>query len=188
MILKNRFRLLIPVVALLAASLACQINLGTPTDTPVPATPTPVPESLEQTIQTALPTSDSGEFTLTLTDGQLTEYVNKELAKQATPILNNAKVQLHQDQIELTGKASQGILNGDVRILMTATIDDQGQPKIEIQKADFGPMPIPAGILNGLSSMLDETLTSNLGMTATGFKLDAIQIEEGKMTILGTLN
>jgi hypothetical protein len=188
MIVKNKFAPLFAIILLLAATLACQINLGTPTDTPVPPTATPVPQSLEQTIQTALPTTDSGQFSLTLTDAQLTEFVNKELAKEATPILKDAQVHLHKDQIELTGQASQGIFSGEVHILLTATIDDQGQPKIDIQKADFGPMPIPAGILDGMSGMLGDILTSNLGATATGFKLDSILIEEGQMTIQGTLN
>jgi hypothetical protein len=67
-------------------------------------------------------------------------------------------------------------------------VDDQGQLQIDLSSANFGPLPVPAGFLDVITTAIKEAYTSALGPVATGFRLDSIKIANGKMTIIGQIN
>jgi hypothetical protein len=68
---------------------------------------------------------------------------------------------------------------------MQAKIDKNGQPKLNLVSADFGPLPAPAGLLDSLSSVLNEAYTGSIGPYVTGFKIESIYIGDGMITITG---
>jgi hypothetical protein len=67
-------------------------------------------------------------------------------------------------------------------------VDDRGQLQIDLSSANFGPLPVPAGFLDVITTAIKEAYTSALGPVATGFRLDSINIANGKMTIIGQIN
>ena len=66
-------------------------------------------------------------------------------------------------------------------------MDEQGQPKIEIATADFGPFPAPNGLKQSLTALITEAYTGSLGPVATGFRLENINIANGLMTVTGRI-
>lgn len=181
----NRIQIFLAVALLVLASLACNLNLGGPKiPTQVPTPPTEVPP-LEDTIQTAVPDGIAGEFKLTVTEAQLTEYIQQELDKQTDPILTDPRVVLRDGVVEIYGHAQSGIVSGNVHLVVEVTIDQQGDPQIKITSADLGGVPVPSALLNVFSNMIQESLTSNISSLATGFRLTEIHIAEGVMVVKG---
>ena len=136
-------------------------------------------------METAVPDAGGSEFEIKITEGQLTEYLKEELAKQEDPVLQNPSVILRDGVIEIYGTAKTGILTGNLRLVTEVTIDDQGDPQIKITSADIGGVPIPSGLLGIFSGMIESGLTSNLGSFATGFRLQEIHIADGVMVVRG---
>ena len=58
---------------------------------------------------------------------------------------------------------------------------------IEITSADFGPFPVPNGIKEAFTAMVEEAYTGSLGPVATGLRIESIVIADGVMTIAGRI-
>ncbi|MEW6405437.1 MAG: hypothetical protein AB1649_26900, partial [Chloroflexota bacterium] len=89
--------------------------------------------------------------------------------------------------IQVLGKIQRGIFLANMAIVFTATVDENGQQKIEVVSADFGPFPAPEGLNSLVSSVVDEAFTGSLGPVATGFRLETITIADGLMTVTGRI-
>ena len=177
-------------VSILAlSSLACSISLGGPKIPTAEPTLPPVPTAIPQgQVQTSIPEGLKGAaFTLELTQDQLTNYLREQLNSQSDPVLKDPQVVLKDNQAEIYGYAQFGIFSGNVKVVATVSIDDQGQPKIKIISADLGSIPIPAPMLDVISSLLEDTLVANLESSTSGFRLEEIQITDGLMTVKGQL-
>jgi hypothetical protein len=72
-----------------------------------------------------------------------------------------------------------------VKIVFRAGADEQGQLKIELISADFGPLPVPNGLLELATTTIQDAYTGALRPLATGFRLLNVTIAEGSMTIVG---
>jgi hypothetical protein len=94
-------------------------------------------------------------------------------------------VYLRDGQLQVYGTASQGSFEATARIILNAGVDDQGQLKIELASADFGPLPVPDGLKDMITSTVREAFTGALGPVATGFRLQSVRISDGTMTIVG---
>lgn len=186
--MKKRSRgIFVAVVLLLAALLACTINVGGP-DYPTTAIPisTEAVAQLEQNIQKAVAAGvDSGQVTLIFTEPELTSYLYYYLESQADPIFTNPQVYLQENQIRIHGTAVQGILQAYVYIILTASVDAQGELKIELTSADFGPLPIPDELKTAVTVIIMEAYTGSLGPVATGLRLENIIIANGTMILTG---
>jgi hypothetical protein len=66
-------------------------------------------------------------------------------------------------------------------------VDEEGQPKIEIASADFGPFPAPEGLKQSMTALITEAYTGSLVPVATGFRLESIDIANGLMTVTGRI-
>jgi len=177
------------ICTLILGILACTVNIGGPTY-PTQAIPvsTEAVGELQSTLEAAVSAvPSSGQITLTLTESQLSSYLADLLQAQGQPILTNLQVYLQQGQIQLYGTAHQGYLEATAGAILTAGVDDQGQLKIDLTSANFGPFPVPAGFLDVITTAIKEAYTSALGPVATGFRLDSINIANGKMTIIGRI-
>jgi hypothetical protein len=187
----NRKNSLITGVSVLTLGiLACTVNIGGPAY-PTPAIPisTEAVGELRSTLEAAVSAvSTSGQITLNITETQLTSYLTSQLQTQTQPILSNLQVYLQEGQIQLYGTAHEGYFEATAGFILTAGVDDRGQLQIDLSSANFGPLPVPAGFLDVITTAIKEAYTSALGPVATGFRLDSINIANGKMTIIGQIN
>lgn len=188
--MKNKLYISLFLVSLIAASLACNINVGGPDSPAAPLAPSPEEaQALHEMIEQAIVTgAETGVITLTITESQLTAYIADGLAKQSTPPFTEPQVLLRDGQMKLYGKISKGMFSANMLITMNVTIDETtGQPKIQIASADFGPIPAPEGLNTAISAIIDEAFTGSFGPVAVGFRLQTITIADGLMTLTGRI-
>ena len=183
----KKLSLLFGPFVLSLAILACTVNIGGPAypDQHIPVSTTAAGE-LQSALQTAAAMGKvSGRETLVLTESQLTSYLAARLGTQEHPLLANPQVYLRNGQVQIYGTAQQGYIQANIKIVVTAGVDEQGQPKIELTSADFGPLPVPAGLKDTITAVVQEAYTGAIGPTASGFLLESITISNGTMTIVG---
>jgi hypothetical protein len=185
----RRFPLLASLLILIFATLACTINIGGPAypDQSIPIS-TDAAGELQSAIQTATVVgAATGQETLVVTESQVTSYLAARLMSQPQPLFTKPQVYLRDGQIQIYGTAQQGYFQANIKIVLTASVDAQGQPKIELASADFGPLPVPTGLKDFISSAVQEAYTGTIGPVATGFRLESITIADGTMTLVGRI-
>lgn len=185
--MKKRF--LIFFTALGAVSLACSIFIGGPDlpDPPIPVSTEAVQSLKDQMKQAAENGAQTGAVTLQITETQLTSYLAFKLESQTSPLITDPQVVLRDGQMQVFGKAQSGMFAANVSITLKVSVDENGQPKIEITQQDFGPLPAPQGLNEAISAMIGEAFTGSLGPVATGFRLETISIADGVMTVAGRI-
>ena len=186
MIVRAFSRLIGPLVLFLAI-LACTINIGGPAypDQHIPVSTEAVGE-LQSAVQTAVAMgAESGQVTLVVTEPQVTSYLATNLQSQDQPLFTDPQVFLREGQIRVYGTARQGYLLATIELVVTAGVDSQDQLKIELTSADFGPLPVPAGLQEVVTAAIQEAYTGAIGPAAVGFRLESITVTDGKMTIVG---
>lgn len=185
----NKLRISIILLILSTTTLACRMNIGGPKPAGQPIQiSTEAAGSLQQQFQQAIQGSEqNGQLTLTVNELQLTSLLAAKLATLPEPFLTEPQVYLRDGQIQIYGKAAKGYFEANVGIVLTASIDLNGQPLVEITSADFGPIPMPDDLTSSISAMVQEAYTGALGPLATGFKLELIVIAEGLMMLTGRM-
>jgi hypothetical protein len=184
---KDRFFLSMALLGLALSSIACTIFAGGPAypETRVPVS-TESASSLEEQVRAAqTAAAQNGSLVMTISESQLTSLIAAKLAEDPSPLLTDPQVLLRDGQIQIYGKASQGPLQVNVRIVISASVDANGQPAISVVSTDFGPLPAPEGLNKTISAMVQEAFTGALGPAATGFRLESITIADGVMTLVG---
>ena len=200
---KTRTAILLLILPLALAALACTIFVGGPDypKTPVPVSTEAVGSLDDQFHAAETAAADSGTLTLTINESQVTSLVANKLDEQTdpstgsqrpdvpaggqAPFITDPQVYLRDGQIQIYGKAVQGNLQANVRIILSATLDANGKPVISVVSADFGPLPAPEGLNNAISKMVDEAFTGAIGPAAIGFRLESLTIADGVMTLTG---
>ena len=185
----RNFSLLICFIVIMLAILACTMNVGGP-DYPTPAIPvsTEAVGDLQSSQETAIAAGVvTGQVTLTFTEPQLTSYLFYKLQSQDQPLITNPQVYLRDSQLQVYATANEGYFEATARIVLSAGVDDQGQLKIELTSADFGPIPVPDGLKDIVTATIQEAYIGTLGPVATGFRLQSISISDGTMTIVGQI-
>jgi len=180
-------RYILTIIVLATATLACSIFVGGPAypDVPIPVT-TEAQQSLQAYIEQAVSdAAQTGTLTLQITESQVTSYLASKINSQANPLITDPQVLLREGQMKVYAKAQSGIFTANVSITTQVSVDENGQPKIEITQTDFGPLPAPQGVNDAASAFVREAFTGSLGPIATGFRLDSISIADGVMTVTG---
>jgi uncharacterized protein YpmS len=183
----RKMPLLIGLLFLILAILACTINIGGPAypNQRIPVSTEAVAELLAS-VQTAVAAGDvSGQVTMHINEQQLTSYLASRLQTQASPLFTDPQVFLRDGQIQIYGMAQQGYFQATIEIVLTAGVDEQGQLKIELTSADFGPLPVPAGLKDAVTATIQEAYTGAIGPAAVGFRLESITVADGTLTIVG---
>ena len=180
-------KFLIALITLTFATLACSVFVGGPN---YPATPIPVSTMAVQSLKTQVTqavamAATSGTITLNITEEQITSYLTYYLQSQPNLPITDPQVQLQDGQMKVFGKVQQGMFTANASITMTVSVDQNGQPKIEITQEDFGPYPAPQGLNDAISTLVAQAFTGSLGPAATGFRLESISIANGVMTVTG---
>ncbi len=186
--MKHIQRTLPALLLLLLATLACTINVGGPELPPerIPVS-TEAVEALQAEIAQAVMDAVDGQVTLKINETQLTSYLAQKLAADPEALFQEPQVYLRDQQIRIYGVVRSGNLVATIGIVVTATVGPDGTPLLEIVSADFGPFPVPDGLRNALTTMITEAYTGSLGPVATGFRLEAIDIRDGVMTLVGRI-
>ena len=176
-------------VILLLAALACEVNVGGP-EHPYPPVPvsTDAVGTLKETWTQAFEDLDGdGSITITLTESQLTSLVAAQLDTQEDPLFTDPQVYLRDGEILIFGIAHRGALTARTRMVLSVQIDENGGPQFALSAADFGPWPVPDGLLDGVSGLIDEAFTGQFGPVATGLRIEGILIQDGYMAITGRI-
>jgi len=142
---------------------------------------------LEEIWKQALENSGNGEISVTFTEAQLTSFAALKLAEQEEPPLRDLQVFLRDGKIQLYGTATAGSLSTTALVILKLNLTPEGLINLEVEEADFGPIPVPDSLLENVSKALDEALTGQLGSQATGFKITNAVIADGQMTLTGTI-
>ena len=185
----SRTRTLLFLTTLVLATLACSMFVGGPEypEGSIPVSAEAV-ESLRTQIEAAvLAGAESGVITLQISEEQITSYIAFKMAAQESPAFKEPQVFLRDGQMQVYGKIERGYFNANVFVALSVTVDELGQPRIEIATADFGPFPAPDGLKQSLTSVITEAYTGSLGPMATGFRLESINIANGLMMVTGRI-
>lgn len=180
------------LLTLVLTSLACTIFVGGPDYSSLATIPasSEAAESIKDEVKRAFEEgAQTGTITLNITETQITSYLAARLQSDPTlqqdskPLINEPQVYLRDGQMQIYGKTQQGIFAANIGIIVSVGVDENGQPKIEIVSADFGPLPVPEGLRDAIAAMVREAYTGSLGPVATGLRIETITITNGIMTI-----
>ncbi len=171
------------------SGLACVINVGGPQkpETQIPVS-TESALSLDNLWTAALDgAQETGQVTLVVNEAQLTSLLAFNLQEMEDPLFDDPQVYLRNGQLEVYGTARRGNFQANTRMVLVVNVDEHGVPELELTSADFGPWPVPDGLLTGLSAMLDEAFTGRVGPAATGIRVENVLIDNGLMAITGRI-
>ena len=182
----RNIRYVLVLLTLILASLACALPGGPK----LPASPIPVSTEaageMQNTVQTAVAeAAQSGTLELSFTEEQITSYVAVKLAEQTDAPFSDPQIFLRDGKIQVFGKAHAGQLTANASIILSASVDAEGKLNLEVDEADFGPVPVPDNILQNISTQLESALTEQTG---SNFVLTDVTIAEGTLQLTGTKN
>jgi hypothetical protein len=181
-------RLIIAVIGLALASLACDLSVSGPA-----APGSPIPVSTEAAGQVpelwkaAATNAANQQLSVTITEEQLTSFVAIKLQDNPDAPVKDIQVFLRDGKIQIFGKAQGGSVNTTALIVIAVSVTPEGTALFTVEQADFGPLPVPSSLLEGLSSTLNEAFTGQVGSVASGFRVTSITIADGQMAITGTV-
>jgi len=193
---QSKYALPIFLMTLILTSLACTINVGGPDYSNLPPVPvsTEYAQSIGDEVQRAFEEgAQTGSITLNLTEGQITSYLasrlqnDPNLQQNNQPLITDPQVYLQNGQMQIYGKTQQGMFTANIGIVADIGVDENGQPKIDIASADFGPLPAPEGLRDTVEALVREAYTGSLGPVATGLRIETITIANGILTVSGRI-
>ena len=185
----NKKRILFISFVTPLVALACAIFVGGPE---IPQPPIPVSAEavtqLQEQIKAAVETgAASGEITLQMNEVQLTSYLAEKFLQDEKPLFSEPQVYLRDGQMRIYGKTQKGNFTANIGIVLAVGADETGQPKLQLVSADFGPLPLPEGLNKAITALIEEAYLGSLGPVATGFRISAITIADGVMTVAGRI-
>lgn len=183
----NQSLLLFLVLVVALIPLACTVFVGGPSYPDIPITvSTEAVGSFSQQLQVAQTAAvQSGMITVTINETQITSLLATNLESVSNPFIQYPQVYLQNGEIQVYGKVTQGNLQANARIVLTTALNPDGQQVIKVTSTDFGPFPIPAELNNSISAMIDQAFTGAFGPAITGLRIEAINIEDGVLTLTG---
>ena len=172
---------------MLFAGTACLINVGGPTPPAefIPTSPDSADE-LTDTWDSAL-SLELEEIRLVITEQQLTSFLAQRIEDSDEPLLTRPQVFLREGEIRVYGTAGVGPFEAGALLSIQPSIDSNGDISFEVTSAEFGPVPAPEALTDGLSGLLTEAFTGKLGSLATGIRITSFAIAGGEVAIVGEL-
>ena len=183
---KLLIRLLLVFMVLIVSSLACSIPSGQST---LPPTQRPMSteeiQNLEDQIKATLENPNpAGEVNITITQDQLNGIITSEMAQQADPVITSPSVVLTNGQMEVYGKVTQSGFSANLKTVLQPRVDANGTPKLDMVSINLGGIPVPDALKDQIGTFANDSLANYLN--SNQFKVKAITIDEGQMTITGT--
>jgi hypothetical protein len=183
----SRPGILIAILGLVLTSLACQINLGGP-DAPGPISPPSGSETeLSDLWENAIGTINSSEFKVVFTAEQLTAFLAERMQTSENPLIENPQVFLETGQIQVFGFSERGPFSANILVTIVPSINAENELTLEITSADFGPIPVPDSLKQGISSLITEAFTGSIASRATGIRIKSLSVSDGEMVLISEL-
>lgn len=184
------------LATLILTSLACTVFVGGPDYSNLDLIP--VSAEAAQSLKDGIKKSFedgllTGVVTITITEPQITSYLalrmqtDPNLQQNSQPLITEPQVYLRDGQMKIYGKTQQGIFAANIGIIVNISVDELGKPKIVIVSADFGPFPVPAGVSDAITAMIEEAYTGPFGPVLTGLRIETITIANGTMIVSGRI-
>ena len=183
----NKMLVLLSALAITLIPIACTLFVGGP-EYPAEqiAISTESVGQLNQQLEIAQTAAvENGVLLLTINENQITSLLAIKLSELSDPFIQNPQVFFRNGEIQVFGRASQGNLEANVRIVLTASLNTSGKIVIEVSSTDFGPFPAPQELNKTISALIDQAFTGAFGPVITGLRLEKINIENGTLTISG---
>jgi hypothetical protein len=190
--MKHKKHFLTILLMFILSMLACQAGSNPPAlPTGLPAIPTLDPnlsDKFEVEWQKALvEAAATGNFTVTITEGQFTEFINRKNAENSSSTLSDIQVFLRDGQIQVFSVAENDSGSTTLQIVATLSVTAEGKLQFDVISAQLGPFPVPESVLDSLSQSINNALTGQ-GITGSeNIQLQSIVIADGFMTITGTI-
>lgn len=180
-------RLFLVLGVLILTSLACNLPASKSSSPPTAAPMTDADfQQLEEQLRLTLESS-SGEVTVTLTEQQINSIITAKLASQTEHILSDPTVKLTNGKMEVYGQLTQAGISLDTKMVLIPGSDPSGNPKLTVEDVSMGGLPVPDEIKNQIGNLIDQAFQEYLISQNQGFKISNITIEEGKITVTGSL-
>ena len=180
---KSFMNLLILPAMLVILSLACQLS-GGPTPPRVVTTSPQEAKTAESNIQKARPDPKTGKIELTITEAQLTSYITYNLQREYASILKDPVIVIEPGKLDLYGTILGDSFTANGRISLKITINPRGEPSVEILEANFGPIPVPAGLLSNLTKAVNQSLLDAVSQNNSGYVLENITLTTGEAKVI----
>jgi hypothetical protein len=198
-------KLLLITLLMLSMLTACAFNAGGPK---YPQTSIPISSEAAQGLQQAVTEAAaqgtlSGEFSLAVTETQLTSYLALNLVGTAEPaapgetveqpnpqeqiasVVSNPQVYFQNGQIQIYGTLQYGLVSATGRVVLSVTPDTQGNLTFELTEMDFGSLPLPDALKSTVSSVLTDSINGAFGPITTRFRIESISVADGSMILTG---
>src|SRR5712692_1282721 len=184
------------ISALLAVTLACAITMPSAPQAPLPSLTPSVADAdaFEQSFRQAVnQATQTGKFSATINQQQLSSWLSLRAADYARQQgydlpLKNLQASLQGGKITLYGIVSQpDVPDTPAQVVFTPTIDGNGQFAVAVQSGQVGVVGLPSSALNNLNKLIKDTLTSQLSQIQGKYKLTALNIGGGTLTVSGQI-
>ena len=151
----------------------------------VPISTQAVEELLENVQSAEDLVNENQPFQLTITESQLTSFVNYELQARDENRVRNVQIFLRDGKISVTGDIEQNGLYFPAEIVVAVSTDGRGNPLYDIAYAKIGPFDIPASLVDQLTSFIDQAIYTQLVGSSERIYIESITIVSGEMVISG---
>jgi uncharacterized protein YpmS len=179
------------ILILFLSSLACNLPGREPaTETPLPTIPvsTEAVASLQDTLTAAKDAFENNQTVeITVNESQLTSLVARELESDPEIPLTDPQIYLRDGQVTLIASLTQNQIAVPVEIVLVLSADGQGNPEYEVIKGQVGPLPVPANLMNRLTSRLDESIANWTRVDDRQVFVESIAVGDGNLTLRGFL-
>jgi hypothetical protein len=171
------------------AAIACTIDVGGPLPPDVPPSlPEGSGEGVGQMWEAALASAiDSGQVILLFDESQVTALLQERLADGGNSAFESPIVLLREGMIQIYGVSHQGPFRANVYLSIAPVLTPDGELGFELTSAEFGPLPVPDTLRDGISAILTEVLSGPVGSLATGVRITTVAVEAGQLAIVGEL-
>ncbi|MBI2976380.1 MAG: LmeA family phospholipid-binding protein [Chloroflexi bacterium] len=178
--------LLAPAALVMFAALACSsVTVGGPTPEHAPiAVSTEAVGSLLDKFKSL--SSATGEVTVSITESELTSWLAGQLASDTTATFTHPQVYLRDGQIKFYSTVVTSNFTANALVVMKAAVVN-GQIDVSLVTADFGPVPVPGGMLKTLTSTLNDKLLSLVNDAPGGVTVTAITVGDGALTMTANI-
>lgn len=187
MITRNHRMLLSVIVLIVTMTVACMPNSANSAGPEVPGGPVEISEEaarrLEEKVAQAFQAGPSGQFTLRLTDEEVTSWLALRVAPDPENMIAEPQVRFTEGKV-YSAMTLIGVLPFHLRIALVALVTlVDGRVEFQIEKISTGPFPVPGFIRDMLSDTVNETLRE----TQLDVEVTSIEILESEMAIAGRI-
>lgn len=177
--------LVIVLLSLACAPCSCLSRLGAPPPAERIEISQEAAQRLEDKLSEALSQAESGEFTITATDEEVTSFIALQMERSSDTPVRDVQVHFGDDRVHVWAILAD-VVPFDVGVSLVATatvVDDQLQ--VDIIESSAGVIPIPQSLLDSLSRVANETIAEAQMKAEKKIQITDVTIGEEEITIAG---